>query len=140
MRSRPDSLGCSLHVPNWSIFASAEWGFSPYRYGTFWHKYFPSTEDITFFPEIFYHGMKIYPESWDREREEPIIRCLATPHNMDAFRSSYLQDVATRVNARYPCDVLLADGWERTGRVEYIKFLHVDDIEKVEGPPPEGAF
>ncbi len=62
------------------------------------------------------------------------------PANFDELNSDYFRTMAKRINARYPGDVLIADGWERKSRAEYVKALHVSEIEKIEGPPPEGEF
>lgn len=139
-RLRGNSTGCALRAPNCVGPQLADEGFEPISTSTFWHKYFPSTSGIAFYPSVFYHGLKIWPQAWDRESEDPILQCLAMPANFDELNSDYFRTMAKRINARYPGDVLIADGWERKGRAEYVKALHVNEIEMIEGPPPEGEF
>ena len=97
-------------------------------------------DSVIFYPELYYRGCRIWPQWWDSERQDPILRCIALPSNLEDLDSDYLREITRRINARYAGDVLIADGWEQIGRGEYVKFLHVDEIEKVEGPPPEGPF
>lgn len=109
------------------------------RFGTFWHKYFPSTEGITFYPNIYYHGLKVWPLSWMPETNEPVLRCEAMPEQGD-LDSEYFQEAMRRIGA-YSGEVLLvADGWRHPDKFTYQKAIHVDDLEKIEGPPPEGPF
>jgi hypothetical protein len=42
-------------------------------------------------------------------------------------------------NAEHFREQLAADGWTRE-RGAWLRWTHVDDLEKIEGPPPEGAF
>jgi hypothetical protein len=35
---------------------------------------------------------------------------------------------------------LVEDGWTDEGGDGLVRYVHVDDLEKIEGPPPEGAF
>ena len=138
VRAMPNSKGCALRV---GAQMANEGGFGPPPgAGRYLVKQVDSTEQLQWFPHLYYRGCRIWPQGWDSEREEPILRCLAIPDNFDDLDSDYFREVAKRVNAKYAGDVLMADGWQQIGRGEYVKFLHVDEVEKIEGPPPEGAF
>ncbi len=137
-RANPQSSGCAIRVganmPN-------EGGFGPPPgVGLYLVKQLESTAGLQFFPYVYYRGCRVWPEAWDRESEEPILRCLAMPNNFEDITSDYFRKIGKGIGAIYPGDVLRADGWEQIARGEYVKFFHVDDLEKIEGPPPEGVF
>jgi hypothetical protein len=100
----------------------------------------PMGPDITFFPNIAFHGMQVVPQYWEFESEEPILVLMATPCTMEDVNTPYYDAIRERIGARYPAEILMADGWEQPGQGEFVKRVHVDDLEKIEGPPPEGPF
>lgn len=99
-----------------------------------WQRYIDSIADITFFPEIRYRGFRVYPQGWHYESSEPLLKCY-----MDHSEISAGGWDATKERM---C-ALIEDGWQWDQREGGIKYVHVDDLEKIEGPPPApggGAF
>jgi len=92
--------------------------------------YYGSTDDIenvVFFPEIRYQNAKVYPEYWPTDSSEPLLRCRLM--GWDARSAGYSNEQQE------------ADGWKGVGSGDgATKWIHVDDLEKIEGPPPEGPF
>jgi hypothetical protein len=41
---------------------------------------------------------------------------------------------------QHQAEELIAHGWKWDWRDGGEKYFHVDDLEKIEGPPPEGPF
>lgn len=85
---------------------------------------------ITWYPELRYRGYPVSPYmGWKPETPEPMLGC-------------YLDTCAIRGIGHHDTPgeraALLADGWhERDG---FFRYVHVDEIEKSEGPPPDGPF
>ncbi|MBX3351817.1 MAG: hypothetical protein KF684_02690 [Phycisphaeraceae bacterium] len=89
--------------------------------------------DISFYPELRYEGCKVYPwGGWRPDSAEPILGCL-----IGDLRASP-DETADDVRARR--ERLVAQGWEDGGRDGVAGYVHVDDLEKIEGPPPDGPF
>jgi len=86
--------------------------------------------NITFYPEIRYKGLRVYPMWWKRDAEEPILRVMAGSSGGDYPPG----DTAAFV------EMLKAEGWQPQARDPMEGYVHVDDLEKIEGPPPDGAF
>lgn len=93
-----------------------------------------SLDDITFYPQISYKGLRVYPWSgWHPDSAEPVL------HVMAGSFQAYPGEPPERVEARR--QELLAKGWHDGGyRDGVYGYLHVDDLEKIEGPPPTGSF
>jgi hypothetical protein len=120
----------------------------------------PTFEGITFYPETRYWGMPVHPEHWHRESEEPLLCCrlmgdeihrLTGPPGLaeasrlagrsEADRQHWLGLVEeAKARGRELRTRLVEDGWLDGGGEGLVKYVHVDDLEKIEGPPPEGAF
>jgi len=84
-------------------------------------------QSVTFFPEMQFRGAKVNPEFWKSDSAEPILQCRLM--GWDAHSAGYSHDEQ------------VLDGWERVGSGDgAIKWVHVDELEKLEGPPPEGPF
>ena len=81
---------------------------------------------ITFFPEVRYQGHRAYPQWWHRE-EPGMLMCLV-PINV----------------GEGPTPPLTREEWAELGLTPrddgYAGYIHVDDLAKIEGPPPEGVF
>lgn len=95
---------------------------------------FDFTEGITFYPEIRYRGFRVYPQAWHYESSEPLLHCY-----MDHSEISLGGWDATKERMRE----LIEDGWQWDQRDGGNKYVYVDDLEKIEGPPPApggGAF
>lgn len=105
-------------------------------------RYVPVTIDseMIFYPEIYYRAMRVWPGSRDQYQAEPILRCLAMPGSLDELDSDHFRDLARGIDARSPSEVLMADGWARTGQAEYVMYLHIDELDLIESPPPDGVF
>ncbi len=90
---------------------------------------------IRFFPEIRYRGCKVYPEWWHRESSEPLLAVLLLPSDLELSKF-FVRPPAFGDLQR----AMEADGWHGDGREGWHKYVHVDELEKIEGPPPEGPF
>ncbi len=128
-RAQANLPGCSLAVPNSRGPRLAGPGFREYVYKTFWHKYVDAIEEIVFYAEIRYKGMRVTPIMWHPESEEPLLRCLA---------GQSADDYPPGAGDEF-IEMLRADGWH-IQRCETWGYVHVDELEKIEGPPPEGPF
>lgn len=139
-RLRDGASGCSLSVRNAVGPKLQSCGFEPYNYKTFWHKYFPSVEEIVFYPEIYYRGCRVSPQYWQRESAEPILNCFLQPEDIgvDLLGGAAIPDYVRE----YPefHRLVRADGWAWDAMDGGTRYIHVDDLEKIEGPPPEGPF
>lgn len=107
--------------------------------GAQWYGNTDDVAGITFYPNIYYHGLKVWPLSWMPETNEPVLRCEAMPEQGD-LDSEYFQEAVRRTGARSGEELLVADGWSHPDKFTYQKALHIDELEKFEGPPPEGPF
>jgi len=100
--------------------------FQSSRFGVYFAN-FRSPDGITFYPELRYKGAKVYPEAWVQGTTEPILRCRLM--GWDAQSVGYTMEQRR------------ADGWKYADpRDGGTRHLHVDELEKIEGPPPEGVF
>lgn len=88
-----------------------------------------SFDGITFYPKIRYKGMSVTPMMWKPDSKEPILKCLA---------GQSADDWPSDAGDEY-LDMLRADGWHIC-RDDSWGYVHVDDLEKIEGSPPDGAF
>lgn len=88
-----------------------------------------TTTGVTFFPDIRYKGMQVSPMWWKKDSTEPLLMCMA--------------GLTGRENSRREClelmEELRADGWQ-IARDETKGYVHVDNLEKIQGPPPQGSF
>ncbi|MDQ7013677.1 MAG: hypothetical protein Q9O74_07230 [Planctomycetota bacterium] len=137
-------------------------GQSGYSVNIKYHRYMSTMSDITFYPELHYWGMRVTPEHWHFTSPEPLLFCrlmdneifLATriPGGPEALkRAVEKKDKHAEAEWRRIGEAnsqtlaamrrkLLADGWEDHGMDGLVKYVHVDDLEKIEGPPPRGPF
>ena len=68
---------------------------------------------------------------WHPESSEPLLFCRIDDGKVGGqSEAEFMQRVRE----------LQADGWTWEFREGCEKYVHVDDLEKIEGPPPEGAF
>jgi hypothetical protein len=101
------------------------------QYGSaWWYGIAKLTEHITFYPRISYKGCGGRPVMWKADTTEPILYCeIGTPPGW------------SRQQQEAKISELEAEGWKWDRRDGVGRgYVHVDDLEKVEGPPPEGAF
>ena len=122
-----------------------------------------SFKGIAFYPELRYWDMKVYPSHWHRENAEPLLLCrlmggelVRITTDLPSLHSAFDRAHKTGVDADHKAwsamvrdselataDLhrrLIEDGWEDHGGDGLTKYVHVDDLDKIEGPPPEGAF
>lgn len=98
--------------------------FSEWR---IWHCWRESVNGIVFFPELRFRQAKVYPEYWSFDSSEAVLQCRLM--GWDAYSAAYSNEQQ------------IADGWIGVGSGDgATKWIHVDELEKIEGPPPEGPF
>lgn len=110
--------------------------FTPYvggHYGAV-----PLGSGITFYPEVRYHGLLLDPFVWDPDGPEPILHVYASPHTMADLSDPYWQATAARVGGPFPSQILMAEAWTQPSMGVFHQSFHVDELDKVEGPPPIG--
>jgi len=90
-----------------------------------------SCQDITFFPEVYYRGVQVFPQHWHPESSEPLVAC-HMPLNV--------RPGETAEQSRARRQTLLDEGWTYSAWEGLARYVHVDELQKIEGPPPEGAF
>jgi hypothetical protein len=89
--------------------------------------------DTKFYPELRFRQVPVKPYWWQPGTSEPVLRC----HVGDWIPWELAHDQA---KASELIEALTRDGWLWDQRAGGWKFIHVDDLEKIEGPPPEGPF
>jgi len=87
---------------------------------------------IAFYPNIRYKGLHAYPENWHSTSHEPLVMCLIP--SLRVFVNESKEVVQQRR------ELLVDHGFEDGGREGLKGYVHVDDLEKIEGPPPDGPF
>ena len=150
--------GVSLAVRNGCPLASETMGFKRYWSGVFWHRYWPSFDGITFYPEVRYRGIRVYPQWWHPSSAEPLVHCWMQgigdavdpgrdriEQSLDAQRrgdfalwASICEELKQKSQAMRA--QLVSEGWKDKHIDGLEKYCHVDDLEKIEGPPPVGEF
>lgn len=123
-------------------------------------KQIESTTGITFYPEVRYWGVPVRPDRWHAESAEPVLLCVLNDLNplIDmAGGPTMAQIIAANTRSdRSEWERLLQErterdqailrqlhdaGWQKSwGGEGHYKYLHVDELEKIQGPPPVGAF
>jgi hypothetical protein len=89
-------------------------------------------DGITFYPELRYRGFIVHPTAWHPDSAEPILKVLA---GRWLIMPSDAQREAINESLR-------RQGWEFDHHHGSGGYVHVEDpdLEKIEGPPPEGPF
>lgn len=95
--------------------------------------------DLRFFPTIKLRGVEVEPwfPAWHTTSSEPLLNVM-NPWNTGEHSLMYFGRHLENKELR---DALRADGWE--GSVydgAFSKYVHVDELEKIEGPVPDGPF
>jgi len=131
-------------------------GFSPSN--NYLHRVFESTNGITFYPEVRYRGIRVYPQWWHPSSAEPLVQCWMQgigdavdpgrdriEQSLDAQRrgdfalwASICEELKQKSQAMRA--QLVSEGWKDKHIDGLEKYCHVDDLEKIEGPPPVGEF
>ena len=84
-------------------------------------------DSYTFYPHLRYMGAPVYPWAWHKTSVEPILRV-----RMEALRAFPGEsDEAVKRRIRQ----VVLKGWEED-RDAATGYVHVDELEKVEGPMP----
>jgi hypothetical protein len=92
---------------------------------------------VRFFPTILYRGCKVRPRYWHREAAQPLL--LISMWIDDLILEKYF--VKPPANDAFAIQAAMeADGWSWDLREGGDKYVHVDELEKIEGPPPQGAY
>jgi hypothetical protein len=97
----------------------------------------PLDDRLVFYPELFYHGLRVWPKFWRPDTREPILQCDAIPED-GSLDDAYFARTVERSTSDHRGDPLLADGWQRWDKFAYDKDIHVDELDKIAGPPPIG--
>lgn len=104
----------------------------------FWSKHLESIAGIRFFPEIRYRGVRVLPYSWHPTEAAPVLLVDVNPNDRDLYTRYFIKPPN---NHDEMLRALKLDGWDvYDGREGAWKYVHVDELEKIEGPPPEGLF
>lgn len=140
-KAQSDTPSCALVAGDWQ--GLAELGFradkrsvgAPDQPGYFafyvWHRFMPTMQGVTFYPKVRYRGIEVFPQHWHPESSEPLLEC-HMPMN--------ILPGETAQQSRERREALLDDGWEQSAWDGLAKYVHVDELEKIEGPAPDSAF
>lgn len=87
-------------------------------------------EGITFYPRLRFRGQIVVPWGWKPDTSEPILHVF-----MDSLEFPKVGDTGATIAQ------LERQGWGNVDpREGAFRYVHVDELEKTEGPPPEGPF
>ncbi|MBL0871368.1 MAG: hypothetical protein IBJ18_12420 [Phycisphaerales bacterium] len=92
---------------------------------------------MTFFPELRYRGCRVTPVFWHATATEPLLLVHMTQEDLDF--SKYFVKPPNRTGHEIK-RAMEADGWSWDLREDGYRYLHVDELEKIEGQPPESSF
>lgn len=119
--------------------------------------------EFQFFRELLFQRMRVHPEWWHFEAAEPLLHCrlrgdqitqkvgllpeilraraAADQSGDPADHESWRQLCMAAEKAAFALRAeLVNEGWKDQSGDGLVKYLHVEELEKIEGPPPEGAF
>ena len=105
-------------------------------HGKFRHLYVTEFEDIIAFPVLKWRGCRIYPEHWKSDASLPILRVRLMPWDANALSIFGTEHLAPEDHRKR----MVALGWTLDPREGATAWLHVDELEKSEGPIPQGVF
>ena len=171
-KAQASTPSCSISCPDWEDLVPmgfrrevrGGWIVGEVKYPSWvvYTRHMPTMDGITFYPEIRWQGMKVRPERWDHESEEPMLLCILyiwdTNHIVDAETGVDMETIheVEKSGDRERWERLIQErdrvcmdlrhrlfdaGWtiyEDQSMLQ--RLIHVDELEKIEGPPPEGAF
>lgn len=98
--------------------------------------FMPTMENITFYPTLRYRGIPVSVfHGWHPDSEEPLL-------NLAIWGRPYLSLDEPYEVIKQRWEQLISEGWEDGGRDGMAGYVHVEDpdLEKIEGPPPDGPF
>ncbi|MCC6677887.1 MAG: hypothetical protein IT436_12140 [Phycisphaerales bacterium] len=84
-------------------------------------------DEVTFYPEARWRGHRVWPLDWDWRSSEPRLRCQLDETQLFPGGEGTYADVV---------EELRRAGWSWDHREGGYRYLHPDDLELVEGPPP----
>jgi hypothetical protein len=93
--------------------------------------------DVVFYPRLSYHGLNIASPRFYIGDDQPRVICSVSPSNLSDLQSEYFLEIQQRHPTPNPGEVLRQDGWAQPDKGVYEKIVHVDNLEKIEGPPPD---
>lgn len=141
-KARPDKQACSLTAGNWQELKPL--GFierqgstgkptdSNYQERIYWTKFVPDMATLIFYPSLFFRDYQVIPwNGWHPTSEEPLLQCFIDLGEIHRGEPG---------EGEHRIQELIDDGWQYNAREGALKYVHVDELEKAEGPPPEGAF
>lgn len=85
---------------------------------------------IKFFPMVRYRGHRVDLWNFDPDREEPLLKCHIDQSEISGG------GLAATIKIE---EELVRDGWTWQGPEGGTKYVHMDQLEKIEGPPPGGS-
>lgn len=94
-------------------------------------KVLPDRQGITLFPIVRFAGIPVSPYGWSGDSAEPILLCSM---GLEQLTGRTVEEVNKQKES------LVKAGWDWSARDEGKARIHVDALEKIEGPPPEGSF
>jgi hypothetical protein len=130
-----DVSGCSLSLPFTKIAAARAHGFNIERFYS--HKYFPDTSGIRFFPKAYWRGTPVGIAGWCVHTPDARVHCevMANDINQQAwFGRRFKSSLEWAPLAR-----ALGWGYDHNDMIA-TRYCTIDELELVEGPPPEGTF
>lgn len=130
-RLQPSSSGCSIAIRNAVGPLFQRFGFVPYVHNTYWHRSFDQMSDILFYPQLRWQGFQVTPVCWNRESTEPLVLCRMETQSLGAKSDKEYERLVADMRTM---------GWHWDLMEGGHKYIHVDELEKIDGPPPEGAF
>ena len=121
-----------------------------------------SLNNLVVYYELRWRGYRVWPVMpyWKADSSEPVLHCCLSDqdlfdeaerrepliqrinHERDHGDAEVWRSLIARHNGLIE-DVkseLEVAGWSHVPREGRFMYIHVDDLEKIEGPPPEGAF
>jgi hypothetical protein len=84
------------------------------------------TNGVLFFPRLLWNRRTVTPVYWHQESTEPLLLCRMETHDLGARNEKEYQQMAKEMRTL---------GWDWDLREGGHKYIHVDDLEKIEGPP-----
>lgn len=99
------------------------------------------SSDMRFFPKATIRTLAVCMTNWKRGTIDPIVKCEIPIPSFETFGKSkaWIEEEGRRMCREFEAlrTQLVSRGWIFDGREGGSGFLHVDDLDKVEGPPPE---
>lgn len=95
-----------------------------------------SLDRIVFYPEVLYRGIRVWPSHWDLKSSELMVSCRMMPDDVDQLK---LFGCETPDYTTFHA-LMTNDGWRWDMRDGGVRYIHINDLEKIEGPLPDGVL